>query len=70
MTRDDPSIPQDPGEMKDKIRRRTEGKPLPQKAREVVDETGREVGGDYERKQEEQAAQSPPRVASPKQPTP
>lgn len=69
MARGNPSIPQDAGDLKDTIVHKTEGKPLPQKAREVVAETGREVSGDYERRQEEHAATSPPRRARPKRTT-
>lgn len=70
MARKDRSIPQNPSQIKQKIVRKTEGEPLPAKAREVVEETGREVSGDYERQQEEQALESPPRVVRPKRATP
>ena len=70
MRGDRERIPQDPGEIKEKVDQVTSGKPLPKKARAVIDETGREVSGDYERKQEERAAGSPPKAARPKQSSP
>jgi hypothetical protein len=63
-------IPKDPLEIKEKVVQRSEGKPLPEKARVLADETGRQVSGDYERRQEEQAVTSPPKKTRPKRTTP
>jgi hypothetical protein len=63
-------IPKDPVEIKEKVVESSEGMPLPAKARVLADETGRQVSGDYERRQEDQAAKSPPRKTRPKRTTP
>lgn len=64
---DTPDAPQNPSEVAQKVQDDAEGRPLPKKPGSAASELDREVSGEYEAKQERDAA-TDPSTTPPRQP--